>query len=51
MDGGAGNDTMAGGAGNETYVVDSLGDTITEADGGHRYGFDDSCRLYVGGKS
>ncbi len=31
LDGGAGDDIMAGGAGNDTYVVDSLGDTITEA--------------------
>lgn len=30
IDGGAGNDTMAGGDGNDTYVVDSVGDVITE---------------------
>lgn len=35
LDGGAGADTMAGGAGNDTYVVDNLGDTVTElADAG-----------------
>ena len=31
IDGGAGGDTMAGGAGNDTYVVDDVGDVITEA--------------------
>ena len=31
LDGGAGSDTMIGGAGNDTYVVDSLGDVVTEA--------------------
>ena len=31
LDGRAGNDTMAGGAGNDTYVVDSVGDVVTEA--------------------
>ena len=30
MDGGAGADAMFGGAGNDTYVVDNLGDTLTE---------------------
>ena len=36
LDGGSGNDAMAGGAGNDTYIVDSAGDTVTEApDGGH----------------
>ena len=30
LDGGAGADTMAGGLGNDTYVVDDLGDVITE---------------------
>ena len=35
LDGGAGADTMAGGAGNDRYVVDNLGDAITElADAG-----------------
>ncbi|MHB1353503.1 MAG: Ig-like domain-containing protein [Thiobacillus sp.] len=35
LDGGAGADTMAGGAGNDSYVVDNLGDTVTEtADAG-----------------
>ena len=31
IDGGAGGDAMAGGAGNDTYVVDDVGDNITEA--------------------
>ena len=31
LDGGLGNDTMLGGLGDDTYVVDSTGDTITEA--------------------
>ena len=31
LDGGAGADAMNGGAGNDTYVVDNIGDTITEA--------------------
>jgi Ca2+-binding RTX toxin-like protein len=31
LDGGAGADTMSGGAGNDTYVVDNVGDVITEA--------------------
>ena len=31
LDGGAGNDAMSGGTGNDTYVVDSAGDTVTEA--------------------
>jgi serralysin len=30
LDGGAGNDSMAGGAGDDTYVVDALGDVVTE---------------------
>jgi Ca2+-binding RTX toxin-like protein len=30
LDGGVGADTLAGGAGNDTYVVDNLGDTVTE---------------------
>ncbi|MBI2254724.1 MAG: hypothetical protein HYU58_08910 [Proteobacteria bacterium] len=29
--GGKGNDALAGGKGNDTYVVDALGDTVTEA--------------------
>ena len=33
IDGGAGADTMAGGAGNDTYVVDNVGDTVTEGVG------------------
>ncbi|MFG6487753.1 PA14 domain-containing protein [Roseateles sp. BYS78W] len=33
LDGGAGADTMAGGAGDDTYVVDDLGDTVTEFSG------------------
>jgi len=31
LNGGAGDDTMLGGAGNDTYVVDSIGDQVTEA--------------------
>lgn len=34
LDGGTGDDSLAGGAGNDTYVVDSIGDQITEALGG-----------------
>jgi trimeric autotransporter adhesin len=35
LDGGAGADTMSGGAGNDTYVVDNVGDVVTElASGG-----------------
>jgi Ca2+-binding RTX toxin-like protein len=30
LDGGAGNDIMAGGAGNDTYMVDAIGDTVSE---------------------
>ena len=30
LNGGAGADTMIGGAGNDTYLVDNLGDTVTE---------------------
>lgn len=30
LDGGAGADTMAGGRGNDTYVVDQIGDVVTE---------------------
>jgi Ca2+-binding RTX toxin-like protein len=30
LDGGSGIDTMAGGVGNDTYIVDNLGDVITE---------------------
>ena len=30
LDGGAGADTMAGGKGNDTYVVDDVGDTVSE---------------------
>jgi Ca2+-binding RTX toxin-like protein len=33
IDGGAGNDSMSGGAGNDIYVVDSVGDTVTESSG------------------
>ncbi len=31
LDGGAGADTLLGGAGNDTYVVDNVGDVVTEA--------------------
>lgn len=30
LNGGAGNDTMVGGSGNDTYVVDVIGDVVTE---------------------
>lgn len=33
LDGKAGADSMAGGLGNDTYVVDDIGDTVTEAAG------------------
>lgn len=33
IDGGTGNDSMSGGTGNDTYVVDSMGDRITELSG------------------
>jgi Ca2+-binding RTX toxin-like protein len=34
IDGGTGTDTMSGGEGNDTYIVDNLGDTVTEAGDG-----------------
>jgi Ca2+-binding RTX toxin-like protein len=34
LDGKTGADTMTGGAGNDTYLVDSLGDQVTEGSGG-----------------
>ena len=33
LSGGAGNDTMIGGLGNDTYVVDAIGDVVTELAG------------------
>ena len=33
LDGGAGADTMTGGLGNDSYVVDNVGDTVTELSG------------------
>jgi Ca2+-binding RTX toxin-like protein len=33
LNGGTGTDTMAGGAGNDTYIIDSVGDIISEAEG------------------
>ncbi|HEY9105960.1 MAG TPA: cadherin-like domain-containing protein, partial [Roseateles sp.] len=33
LDGGAGADQMAGGLGNDTYIVDNVGDTVTEGVG------------------
>jgi Ca2+-binding RTX toxin-like protein len=33
LDGMGGNDTLAGGAGNDTYLVDTVGDVVTEAAG------------------
>ncbi|MFP3527705.1 type I secretion target, partial [Pantoea sp. SIMBA_072] len=34
LNGGAGADTLIGGAGNDIYVVDNVGDIVTEASGG-----------------
>ncbi|MCV2355711.1 hypothetical protein LNV09_16320 [Paucibacter sp. B2R-40] len=34
LDGGLGADAMAGGAGNDTYVLDNIGDVVTELPGG-----------------
>ncbi|MGO4832860.1 calcium-binding protein, partial [Rhizobiaceae sp. 2RAB30] len=34
LDGGAGADRMAGGAGDDTYIVDNIGDIVTELPGG-----------------
>lgn len=34
LDGGIGNDQMSGGLGDDIYVVDALGDTVSEAGGG-----------------
>ena len=33
LNGGAGADTLVGGAGNDTYVVDNVGDVVTELAG------------------
>ena len=33
LDGGSGNDTMTGGAGNDLYIIDSLGDAVTDSAG------------------
>ena len=33
LDGRAGNDTMKGGAGNDTYIVDNVGDVVSEGAG------------------
>ncbi|GEM_PF-256058 len=33
LDGGTGSDSMAGGSGNDTYILDNIGDTITEQAG------------------
>jgi Ca2+-binding RTX toxin-like protein len=33
LNGGSGNDTMAGGLGNDTYFVDTVGDSVVEANG------------------
>ena len=39
LDGGTGADTMTGGLGNDTYVVDNVGDVVTEnAQRRHRHG-------------
>ncbi|MDE1153171.1 MAG: calcium-binding protein [Micavibrio sp.] len=34
LDGGVGSDSMTGGAGNDLYIVDSVGDVVTELSGG-----------------
>lgn len=34
LDGGAGSDALIGGAGNDTYIVDNIGDTVTELTSG-----------------
>jgi Ca2+-binding RTX toxin-like protein len=34
LDGGAGSDVLVGGAGNDTYLVDDIGDTVTELTSG-----------------
>ena len=33
LDGGGGNDSLSGGLGDDTYIVDAVGDTVTEAAG------------------
>jgi len=33
LDGGLGGDSMSGGTGNDTYIMDNLGDTVTETSG------------------
>jgi len=33
LNGGSGADTMAGGTGNDTYIVDNIGDVVTESAG------------------
>ena len=43
LDGGAGADQMAGGAGNDTYVVENVGDVVTELAGGGT----DSVRAWI----
>jgi Ca2+-binding RTX toxin-like protein len=40
LDGGAGADTLDGGAGNDTYIVDNLGDVISETGEGAAGGID-----------
>jgi Ca2+-binding RTX toxin-like protein len=40
LDGGTGDDAMDGGAGSDTYLVDSLGDTVTESVAGASGGTD-----------
>ena len=34
LDGGTGSDTLDGGSGNDTFIIDNIGDVITEAAGG-----------------
>lgn len=33
LDGGTGADTLIGGAGNDTYIIDNMGDVVTENSG------------------
>jgi Ca2+-binding RTX toxin-like protein len=47
LDGGTGDDAMSGGLGDDTYVVDSAGDTITEAAGGGVDSVETSLALYT----
>ncbi|MBW8778157.1 MAG: hypothetical protein JF585_02935, partial [Burkholderiales bacterium] len=48
IDGGTGADTMIGGAGNDTYVVDNVGDVITELAAGGTDGVESSISYVLG---